>query len=170
MKIEKSTCCYRVLLVIFFLLIFIETKSQTQKSETKVSYAGIVKYSEGGFGGYDYPKSGDSIIVDIESSKRITLTVFPGAERSYFRHLDISFKNLVLNKKKEYVEIVTPDKSEPTGNYDMEFSYEDSWKGGNNYMINLNHYGLKDAELVIMGRTGEIRITDILIANLVKLK
>jgi hypothetical protein len=171
MKTTKSIYRIGVLFFVLILLISIQAKCQTNNNNSKSVYTGIIEYTTGGFDGYDYPKIGDSVLVYIEDNKLISLTVFPPNERNSSRHLNISFKNLKLVKKKEYVDIVAIDKLVPTGNYDMKFSYGKDYKDGNNCTVNLSHFGNGSfANITLIEEENGLRINNLLIANLVKMK
>jgi hypothetical protein len=170
MKILNLIQGKRTFLILLICLGHVKIQGQAKKSVTvKPLYTGTVEYSSGGFGGYDYPTEGDSVLVYTEGDNLTALTVFR-KEKKEPRHLDISFRDLILIRKKEYIEIIAPGKSAATGSYDMKFSYGQKWTGGNKYTITISNFGDGTSAQIVVTGGDEIRFNDVLIAKLVKVK
>ena len=154
-------------ILLFFLLCTVELFAQG-KLLGKPSYAGVVEFAGGGFGGYNYPVKGDSVLVYTDYEK-IDFRVFSAKDKGPDRDLHFYLKYLKLVAKKEFLHIESIDRSIPTGKYDMKFIAEQP--GGSKYTIYLTHYSDgTSAELNILGENEGTRLDNICLVKLVRIK
>lgn len=160
-----------ILPVLFFLCVQFSALSQNGK---KPDYAGLIEYTKGGFGGFNYPEKGDSVYVFLKDENQINVIVFPATEKTKtVRDLKtIVMSDLKLNKKKVYDEMVSPTKFVHTSSFDMKFMTQGGGSDGATYgVVSLTHYGKGDiADLNLIVEKEGLQIYDMLVAKVTKLK
>lgn len=138
--------------------------------DAKPAYVGVVEYTKGQFGSFSYPQKGDSVYVYTDFQK-ISCRIFGHKDAGGERIIQLDFKSLKLIRKKEFMNIVSPTQSIPTGNYDMKLSNQAGKKGGTIHIVSLTHYGDgKEADLTILGENDGARLDDICVVKLVRVK
>ena len=160
--------------LLIFSTLFITPKiNWAQKTIPKACYGGIVEYTSGGFGSFNYPIKGDSILISIEDGTKINFKIFPKKEIDRPRVLELSFDFFLLVKKEMYFDLPVPGKRIPTRNYDMKFAYKKEFQnGGSNYTVYLTHFGdgaIADLTVIDEGYGGT-RINNLLRAKIIRLK
>ena len=160
-----------ILVLISFYFITNEGLLAQTKNSTP-AYIGIVTFAKGGFGTYNYPEQEDSIYVFLQDTTNISFKIFRPFSHKASRSMSIDNEKLKLVKRKEYEDIVAPEKSIPTGNYDMKFTTGNAYDSAAGfYTISLSHFGMGDiADLTIIGEDYGLRIDDLLVAHLTKVK
>ena len=162
----------------FVLALFCCLSSFRMQAQTNVfkppvfyNYKGLVVFCKGNFGTYNYPEKDDSIAVAVIDSSKIIFKIFRPYTNVAYRSTDIDFAKLKLVKRKEYGDIVSIEKTILTGNYDMKFSTDDGSNASSVYTISLTHYGAGDnADFTIYGEHDGLRVDDVLVAHLTKVK
>ena len=156
----------RLFIIISGIIILSNENTFDQLNIKNPSYAAHIEYTSGNFGTYKYPTNGDSVVLYLGASTNVIFKVYNGKNINEPRSFEIDFKTLKLFKRKMYNDIVSIDKTIPTGNYDVSFSSE---KG--DIAVNLTHFGAGNiADLTVIIMHDEVRIDDIFIAHLIKLK
>ena len=154
--------------LLFFLLVLINAISHAQKEASMPMYAGHIEYTKGNFGTYNYPVKGDSILVYLKDSA-INFLIF-NKNISKPRTLETRTAHFKMVTRREYNNIVSIDKTVATGNYDMKFV---AGNPGDHAYCNLylGHYGDgSTAELTLTVESDKIRLYDLFVASLIKLK
>lgn len=155
--------------IFLIILLFLANKNSSGQTfnNLKPSYAGHIEYASGNFGTYNYPMAGDSVVLYLKDSSYVLVNVFHGKDLKSPRSMEIDFQNLKLSKRKMYNNIVSIDKTIPTGNYDFVFMIDKT----SDIYVNLTHFGDGEiADLTLMMLHDEVRIDNLFVAHLTKIK
>lgn len=170
-----KTIIFKSISLLFFTFILLHGNSKSQGfNNLKPSYAGHIDYTTGGFGTFNYPMAGDSVVLYIRDSTYIFFNVFSGKNLKAPRTLEfeINFQSLKLVKRQMYDNIISIDKTVPSGNYDVKFSNKDSKERSSSFVtVYLSHFGDGEiADLTVTIEDNGVRINDFFVAHLMKLK
>jgi len=149
-------------------MLFIANIHAQDKSKLTPAYKGVVEFATGGFGGYNAPKTGDSILVYLNKSDKITIKIFPSGHQNQLRTLSMLYEESKLIKKEQYYDIVSFDKKVATDSY--SFKYESTHNGGDTHSIQLVVMGDGDIACIYLQDESSGFIYDMLMGNLVKTK
>ncbi|MEI6815655.1 MAG: hypothetical protein WCL14_03515 [Bacteroidota bacterium] len=159
------------LLLMLFILFFMNIAQAQKNNVLKPAYAGHIDYANGNFGTFNYPQSGDSVIVFITDSLHINVLIFHGQNVNEKRAIEAPMGNLKLMRRKVYDDIQAPDKIIPTTSVDAKYLGKSASHNGTSYTLTITHFGNGNiANLVFVEEHGGVRIDNLFLAVLKKIQ